>query len=193
MNDASAIVRRKDEHLDIALRQARVATAANPFDAYVFEHCAMPELHLDAVDLTADFMGERFSLPFVISSMTGGPHRGEIINRHLAIAAEALNIPLAVGSQRIALEGAGVSGIDRRLRHHAPTTKIWANIGAAQLVLGYGVAEARRAMEMIGADAIIIHLNPLQEALQPAGDRDWRGVLPAIEALVRDLAAPVIV
>ena len=193
MNDASAIVRRKDEHLDIALRQTRASARANPFDPYQFEHCAAPELDLDSIDLGADFLGWRLGLPFLISSMTGGPHRGEAINRNLAIAAEALNIPFAVGSQRVALEGAGAGGIDLKLRDHAPTAPIWANIGAAQLALGYGVDEARRAVEMIGADAIIIHLNPLQEALQPAGDRNWRGVLAAIATLASELETPIVV
>jgi isopentenyl-diphosphate Delta-isomerase len=192
MHDAAEIVRRKDEHLDIALKQG-ARNGASGFEPLRFAHCAAPELHLDQIDLRQRFLGWELGLPFLISSMTGGPVRGAAINAHLAEAAEALRIPLAVGSQRVALEGEGRAGIDGGLRALAPTAPILSNLGAAQLVLGYGVDEARRAVEMVGADALIIHLNPLQEAVQPAGDRDWRGVLDAVESLCRTLEKPVVV
>jgi isopentenyl-diphosphate delta-isomerase len=191
LTDPSSIVRRKDEHLDIALRQR--GGGASDFDGMQLEHCALPELDLDEVDLTTSFLGRRLGLPFLISSMTGGPQRGAAINANLATAAEALGIPLAVGSQRVALEGAGRAGIDARLRELAPSIPLWSNLGAAQLVQGYGADEATRAVEMIGADALVVHLNPLQEAVQPAGDRNWRGVLGAIEVLASRLGKPVIV
>jgi isopentenyl-diphosphate delta-isomerase len=191
LTEPSAIVRRKDEHLDIALRQQ--AGGASAFDAFALEHCALPELNLDEVDLSTTFLGRRLGLPFLISSMTGGPQRGAAINANLAAAAEQLRIPLAVGSQRVALEGAAQAGIDSRLREIAPSIPIWSNLGAAQLVQGYGADEARRAVEMIGADALIVHLNPLQEAVQPAGDRAWAGVLDAIERLAPALGRPIIV
>ncbi len=193
MSDDGAIVRRKDEHLDLALAQQRRADQDNPFERYAFEHCALPEVALDAIDLRTTFLGWALDLPFLISAMTGGPQRGEAINQRLAQAAEALNIPMAVGSQRVALEGAGAAGIGPELRRHAPNARLLGNLGAAQLVLGYGVDEARRAIEMIQADALIIHLNPLQEALQPGGDRDWRGVLGAIELLAARTPAPIVV
>lgn len=201
MSDTDGIVRRKDEHIDIALSQARASQAqargaaagGAGFDQVMFEHCALPEIDMDAVDLSMRFLGWDLGLPILISSMTGGPSRGAAINENLAHAAEALKIPLAVGSQRIAIEGAGAAGIDGSLRRLAPTIPILANLGAAQLVLGYGVDEARRAVDMVGADALIIHLNPLQEAVQAAGDRDWRNVLAAIEALCARLERPVVV
>lgn len=193
MSDGEAIVRRKDEHLDIALAQLAARPAANPFDAYVFEHCALPEIAFDAIDLSASFLGWSLRLPFLISSMTGGPRRGAAINAHLAEAAQALGVALAVGSQRVALEGAADAGIDKHLRRLAPDIPLFSNLGGAQLVLGYGVDEARRALEMIGADALIIHLNPLQEAVQSGGDRDWRGVLSAIEMICARTDAPVVV
>ncbi len=192
MHDPAEIVRRKDEHLDIALKQgARNGSAG--FDQVRFAHCAAPELHLDHIDLGRRFLGWSLALPFLISSMTGGPARGAAINTHLAEAAEQLRIPLAVGSQRVGLEGGPAAGIGRELRKTAPNIPILANLGGAQLVLGYGVDEARRAMDDIGADGLIIHLNPLQEAIQPGGDRDWRGVLAAIEVLCRTLERPLIV
>ena len=188
-----AIRDRKNQHLDVVLsgggRHARDAG----FDAIRFVHEALPDLDHAKVDLGADFLGRRLKAPLLISSMTGGPARAEAINAHLAEAAQALGIALAVGSQRAALEGGGGSGLDPSLRRRAPDTPILANIGAAQLTRGFGVEEARRVIDMIGADALIVHLNPLQEACQPEGDRDWWGVGAALEALVRRLDAPVVV
>ncbi|CAN5159510.1 type 2 isopentenyl-diphosphate Delta-isomerase [soil metagenome] len=187
------ITSRKDQHLDVVLagggRHARDAG----FDAIRFVHEALPDLDHAKIDLGADFLGYRLKAPLLISSMTGGPARAEAINARLAEAAQALGIALAVGSQRGALEAGGAEGLDAGLRRRAPDTPILANIGAAQLVRGLGVDEARRAMEMIGADALIVHLNPLQEACQPEGDRDWWGVGAALEALIRKLDAPVVV
>ncbi|CAN5157970.1 type 2 isopentenyl-diphosphate Delta-isomerase [soil metagenome] len=187
------ITRRKDQHLDVVLagggRHARDAG----FDAIRFVHEALPDLDHAKIDLGADFLGYRLKAPLLISSMTGGPARAEAINARLAEAAQALGIALAVGSQRGALEAGGTEGLDGGLRRRAPDTPILANLGAAQLVRGLGVDAARRAMEMIGADALIVHLNPLQEACQPEGDRDWWGVGAALEALIRKLDAPVVV
>jgi isopentenyl-diphosphate delta-isomerase len=182
---------RKDQHLDVVLsgggRHARDAG----FDAIRFVHEALPDLDHAKIDLGVDFLGRRLKAPFLISSMTGGPSRAETINAHLAEAAQALGIALAVGSQRGALEGGADGGLNASLRDRAPDTPILANIGAAQLTQGFGVDQARRVMEMIGADALIVHLNPLQEACQPEGDRDWWGVAAALEALIRRLDAPM--
>ena len=193
-NGGDAIRNRKDQHLDVVLagggRHARDAG----FDAVRFVHEALPDLDHRKIDLGADFLGRRLKAPLLISSMTGGPSRAEAINAHLAEAAQQLGIALAVGSQRGALAGGGdAGGLDRTLRDRAPDTPILANIGAAQLTRGFGVDAARRAIEMIGADALIVHLNPLQEACQPEGDRDWWGVGAALEALIRKLGAPVVV
>ncbi len=183
---------RKDQHLDVVLagggRHARDAG----FDAIRFVHEALPDLDHARIDLGAGFLGRTLRAPLLISSMTGGPARAEAINAHLAEAAQALGIALAVGSQRAALEGAG-GGLNRSLRDRAPDVPILANIGAAQLTRGFGRDAARRIVDMIGADALIVHLNPLQEACQPEGDRDWRGVGLALEALIRELEAPVVV
>ena len=191
MSDPASIVRRKDEHLDLALAQ-QGPRAASPFDRVRFVHDALPELDLAAVDVRAPFLGRELSTPFLVSSMTGGPARGEAINRNLAIACEQLGLPLAVGSQRVALENAGSAGL-RDLRRHAPTALLLANFGGAQLVRGYGVDEARRAVDMLEGDGLFVHLNPLQEAVQGGGDTDWRGVLAGVEALARGLGKPVLV
>lgn len=191
----SELTTRKNDHLDIVLDPARGRRSLNSgFAAWRFEHCALPELDLDAVDLSASLFGKALAAPLLISSMTGGARRATTINRHLAEAAQELRIALAVGSQRVALEsGAASHGLTGELRRLAPDVPLLGNIGAAQLVRGYGIDEARRAVAMIDADALIIHLNPLQEAVQPGGDRDWRGVLQAIEQLARTLEVPLVV
>ncbi|WP_312941323.1 alpha-hydroxy-acid oxidizing protein, partial [Stutzerimonas balearica] len=140
---------RKNDHLDIVLDASRRrASASAGFEALRFEHCALPELDLDAIDLGTTLFGRPLAAPLLISSMTGGAARAEAINRHLAEAAQALGIALAVGSQRVALEaGEANQGLTRELRRLAPDVPLLGNIGAAQLVLGYGVDEARRAVE----------------------------------------------
>lgn len=185
---------RKDDHLDIILDPHRADSIVDSgFAALTFEHCALPELHLDEVDISSVLFGRALAAPLVISSMTGGAARATQINRHLAEAAEALGIALAVGSQRIALETGADHGLTGQLRQLAPSIPLLANFGAAQLAAGYGLSEAQRAVEMIEADALIIHLNPLQEAVQMGGDRDWRGVLATIETLAARLPVPLVV
>lgn len=187
--------RRKNQHLDIVLAtHDGGATSASGFEKLRFEHCALPELDLAAVDVSTSLFGKPLAAPLLISSMTGGAQRAGSINHHLAEAAEELGIALAVGSQRVALErGGDGTGLTHALRRLAPSVPLLGNIGAAQLVQGYGVDQARRALEMIDGDALIIHLNPLQEAVQEGGDRDWRGVLRAIERLAGTLQAPLVV
>ncbi len=187
-----AIRARKDQHLDVVLSGAGRHARDAGFDAIHFVHEALPDLDHAKIDLGADFLGRRLKAPLLISSMTGGPARAEAINAHLAEAAQALGIALAVGSQRAALEGVD-KGLSGTLRDRAPDTPILANIGAAQLTRGFGIDGARRIVDMIGADALIVHLNPLQEACQPEGDRDWWGVGAALEALVHRLETPVVV
>lgn len=187
------ILGRKDQHLDVVLSGAARHGLDNGFAGVRFVHDALPDLDHGKIDLGADFLGRRLKAPLLISSMTGGPARAEAINARLAEAAQHLGIALAVGSQRAALETGGQAGLDMTLRRRAPDTPLLANIGAAQLTLGFGVDEARRAIDMIAADALIVHLNPLQEVCQPEGDRDWWGVGAALEALVKVLNAPVVV
>ncbi len=187
------ITTRKDQHLDVILSGRGRHELDSGFADIRFVHEALPDLDHGKIDLGADFLGRRLKAPLLISSMTGGPARAEAINARLAEAAQHLGIGLAVGSQRAALESNGAPGLDMALRLRAPDTPILANIGAAQLTRGFGVDEARRVLDMIAADALIVHLNPLQEACQPEGDRDWWGVGAALEALVKALDAPVVV
>ncbi len=188
------IVARKQEHLDIVLSGvASAGPGATGLDAVRFAHVALPEIDMDAVDLSTRFLGRNLAAPLLISSMTGGVARASRINANLAEAAGTLGIALAVGSQRVALEEGAAAGFDRGLRDKAGDVPILANFGAAQLREWDGPDAARRAIEMIDADALIIHLNPLQEALQPGGDRDWRGLLGEIEGLARAGLAPIVV
>lgn len=191
-------VTRKSQHLDIVLRgdvSARGVTTG--LEAIRFEHIALPEMALGDVDLSTTFLNRRLGAPLLISSMTGGPARADGINRAIAETAQHLRIAFGVGSQRVALEGSEAAlsrgGFGRHLRDAAPDVPILANFGAAQLAGWDGADVARRAVDMIGADALIVHLNPLQEVVQPEGDRDWRGILARIEALQRASAVPVIV
>lgn len=188
------ITTRKDQHVDIVLAgDVHARTTTHGFERITFAHVAMPELHLDQIDVTTKFLGRNLTAPFLISSMTGGPSRSEAINRHIAEAAQHLRIAFGVGSQRVALEEQGAAGLGTALRSAAPDVPILANIGAAQLRTAHGLELARRAVDMIEADAVIIHLNPLQEAVQEGGDRDWTGVLQALARLVTASAVPVVV
>ncbi|ABS69356.1 isopentenyl-diphosphate delta-isomerase, type 2 [Xanthobacter versatilis] len=192
--DESGAGRRKEDHIDIVLAGGRVASRLDAgFDRVRFVHCALPELDLDAIDLSTRFLGRPLKAPFLISAMTGGPARAESINAHLAEAAQALGIALGVGSQRIAIEDGSAGGLGADLRRRAPDIALFANLGAAQLLAARGLDAARRAVEMIGADVLVIHLNPLQEAIQQGGDRDWRGVFDRIGSLCVSLSAPVVV
>lgn len=187
------LVRRKDEHIDHVIAGRGRSTAASGLDAVTFLHNALPELDYDAIDLSTELLGRALRIPFLISSMTGGPSRAAGINARLAEAAQHLGIALAVGSQRVALETNADLGLGAELRRRAPDALILANLGAVQFVKGYGLDQARRAVEMIGADGLILHLNPLQEAIQPEGDRDWRGVEAAIAAVANAFPGRLIV
>ncbi|MFP5077999.1 type 2 isopentenyl-diphosphate Delta-isomerase [Rhizobium sp. YIM 134829] len=185
---------RKKQHLDIVLAgQAISSSIGSGFAAVRFEHAALPEIDMEAIDLSTEFLGRRVAFPFLVSSMTGGAEQAQRINHNIAIACEAQSIPFAIGSQRVAIETSSDWGMSRELRRLAPSVPILGNIGAAQLNTGFGIDHARRAVEMIEGDALIIHLNPLQEAVQPEGDRDWRGLAGKIGALCRALPVPVVV
>ncbi len=194
MSGAGDLQQRKSDHLRAVTAGAGHAHGVTAgFEAINFAHCALPECTMSDVDLSAVFLGKTLRAPLLVSSMTGGPDKASVINERLAAAAEAHGIAFAVGSQRIAIEGGPDHGLGRALRRVAPTIPIYANFGAAQLALGFGRDEAMRAVDMIAADALIIHLNPLQEAVQTGGDHGWAGLRGRLEALARTLPVPVIV
>lgn len=184
---------RKREHIDTVLNEDVSAKGVTSgFERFFFEHVALPELDLDGVDLSTELFGRRLNAPCLISSMTGGTAAAHEINRHLAEAAQTLGIAMGVGSQRAAVERSDL-GATYQVRDVAPDILLFANLGAVQLNYGYGVDQAKHAVEMIGADALFLHLNPLQEAVQAGGDRNWAGLLRKIEKLVAALDAPVVV
>jgi isopentenyl-diphosphate delta-isomerase len=189
----SDIERRKRDHIDIVLSGTARHGIPSGFDDIRFVHNALPEVDFDAIDLSASFLGHNLALPFLASSMTGGPAEAAAVNHAIAEAAQELGFAMAVGSQRIALTAGQDHGIGRDLRRHAPRIPIFANLGAVQMVHGMTVDHARRAIDMIEANALVLHLNPLQEAIQDRGDRDWRGVERAIAEVTKAIAVPVIV
>ncbi len=185
---------RKDEHLDICLRenvQARRLTTG--FEEIHLVHRALPEINLDEVNLSTKVFNHKFSAPLIVESMTGGTDNGGKINAAIARAVEELGLGMGVGSQRAAFEDPKAETTFTVARKEAPSAFIAANIGAAQIVKGYGVKEARKAAKMLKADALMIHLNPLQEAIQPEGETSFEDVLPRIKAIAKGLNVPVIV
>ena len=188
---ATAIERdRKAEHIRLALDASNQA-GRSFFDDYAFEHNALPEIALDDIDLSVEFLGKRIEAPLLVSCMTGGTEAAGEINRNLARAAEDRRIALGVGSQRKAIEDP-LQAASFQVRDLAPSIPLLANLGAVQLNYGYGIAECRAAVEMIDADALAFHLNVLQEAIQPEGDTDFSGLLPKLGEIARELEVPVI-
>jgi isopentenyl-diphosphate delta-isomerase len=181
---------RKAEHIRLALED-RMQLASHPFERYRFEHEALPDLDFASIDPGVTFLGKRLRSPILVSCMTGGTELAARINEHLAAAAESRGVALGIGSQRKALEDASQAPTFQ-VRGVAPTIPLLANLGAVQLNYGYGVDHCRRAVDMIEADALVLHLNPLQEAIQPEGQCDFAGLLPKIEAVVKALPVPVI-
>lgn len=182
------IRQRKDDHIALAMQEDHQRTALSTFDQVCFEHIALPELALDDIDIKTTFLGNTVSCPLIIGAMTGGCDNGERINRHLAEAAEQAKIPMALGSQRASLE----LGLPQKIRQWAPTAVILGNLGATQLQQ-HGLDFAMQAIETTSANALVIHLNPLQELIQPNGDRDWRFVLDTIHRCCEAATVPVIV
>lgn len=158
---------------------------------YRFLHRALPELDLAEVDLSQTWMGKTLRSPILISSMTGGVREAEVINRILAQAAQETGIAMGVGSQRSGIENPDLADTFE-VRKYAPDILLFANIGAIQLNYGYGIEECKRAVDMIQADALILHLNALQEALQPEGDTRFAGLANRIEQICRQFPLPVI-
>jgi isopentenyl-diphosphate delta-isomerase len=185
--------KRKKEHLEICLDTASVTSGSGTgLDRYRFVHNALPELDLDEIDLSATFLGKKLKAPILISSMTGGFDLARKVNRNLAAAAQELGIAMGVGSQRVAIEEPAAAE-SFQVRDVAPEILLLGNLGAVQLNYGYGIEQCRRAVAMIGADGLILHLNVLQEAMQPEGNRNFRGLNEKIAAVCRELALPVVV
>lgn len=184
---------RKLDHLRIVLGEdVNAKGITTGLALYRFRHCALPELNLAEIDLRTSFLGKSINAPLLISSMTGGARAAQPVNLQLAEAAQIIGVAMGVGSQRAAINEDRLA-FSYQVRRVAPTIPLLANIGAVQLNYGFGVDECRRAVEMIGADALILHLNPLQEAVQPEGNTNFKGLLRRIEEICTQLEVPVIV
>src|SRR5690606_17617081 len=152
---------------------------------------ALPELNLNEIDSSVTLFGKTISAPIIISSMTGGTELALRLNERLAEAAQSHNIAMGLGSQRAALKNPDLA-YTYHVRSVAPDILLFGNIGAVQFNYGYGVDECQRAVDMIEADALILHFNVLQEAVQPEGDTDFAGLLSKVEAVCTKLPVPVI-
>ncbi len=184
---------RKNDHIRINLEEDVRSGLTTGLERYRLTHEALPEISLADVDLGLLLFGKRLQAPLLISSMTGGTPEAALLNRRLAEAAQETGIAMGLGSQRAAIEHPELAGTFSVAREAAPDALLFANLGAVQLVHGYGLEECRRAVEMIEADALILHLNPLQEAVQHGGDTDFRGLAEAIAGVCAALETPVIV
>ena len=192
MTDNRATASRKSDHVRIVLDEDVTAKGISTgFAAYRLPHDALPELDLSEIDMTTTFLGKSLRAPLLVSSMTGGAADVAQINMALAEAVEALGLGMGVGSQRSAIcdERLAYTYQVRRIAPHIP---LLANLGAVQLNNGYGVDECRRAVEMIEADALILHLNSLQEAVQPEGNTNFKGLLKRVEQVCTHVGVPVI-
>jgi isopentenyl-diphosphate delta-isomerase len=200
---------RKAEHIRICLEEdvqfhnsaapndnvggASFATVSGSgFDRYHFTHCCLPEIDYQDIDVTTSFLGKDLGAPILISSMTGGTEQAKTINYRLAEVAQQYRLAMGVGSQRVAVEYPGVADTFQ-VRKVAPDLLLFANLGAVQLNYRYGMDECRRVVESLEADALILHLNPLQECIQPKGDTNFKGLLDRIASVCQQLSVPVIV
>ncbi len=187
-----SIEERKVDHIRINLeKDVQFPRLTTGLERYRFLHSAVPELDLHDVDSSVQLFGKRLTSPLLISSMTGGTRLAERLNLRLAEAAQAAGIALGVGSQRAAIKNPSLAET-YRVRQVAPDILLLANLGVVQFNYGYGVDECQRAIDMIEADALILHFNVLQEAVQPEGDTNFAGLLAKIEQVVHQLKVPVI-
>jgi isopentenyl-diphosphate delta-isomerase len=185
---------RKNDHLDISMEenvQAHYVTTG--FEDITLVHRALPEVDHSKIDLTTKFLNHKFSAPIIVEALTGGVEKATKINAAIASAVEKLGLGMGVGSQRGAIEDPKLEKTFSVAREKAPNAFLIANIGGAQLAHKYGVKEARKAVEMIEADALAVHLNPLQETVQPEGETSYKGLIGKIREVTQALAVPVIV
>ena len=188
-----SIQERKKDHVDLTVNQDVLYKKSAGFDRYDFIHNALPEVNPAEIDLSAELLGRTFSFPLFISSMTGGYTDAGSVNAIIAAVCEELNLPFGVGSQRAMLEDPEQIESFSVVRNHAPNAFIAANIGGAQLIGGLSREKLDLLIDSISADAVIVHLNPLQELMQPEGDHDFVGIEEGIKDLVKKCELPVIV
>jgi isopentenyl-diphosphate delta-isomerase len=182
---------RKADHIKINLEEEVSSSLTTGLERYYFIHEALPNINLTDISISQKLFGKSLQLPIIISSMTGGTDEAKEINFNLAKAAEEAGIAMGVGSQRAAIENPSLEP-SFQLRALAPTALLFANLGAIQLNYGFTTSDCIRAIDMLEADALILHLNSLQEAVQPEGDTNFKGLLNKIEKVCTSLDVPVI-
>ncbi|MBD3191598.1 MAG: type 2 isopentenyl-diphosphate Delta-isomerase [Candidatus Heimdallarchaeota archaeon] len=185
---------RKQDHIDLccSMDEQVEMTISSGFEDICFIHRALPECNFNEIALSVEFLNHEFAFPIFLSSMTGGTKEAKEINQKLAIIAEQLNIGMGVGSQRAALLNPNCADSFSIVRETAPSAFIAANLGAAQFIKDFDLDHAQQAIDMISADALILHLNPLQEVIQPEGNAYFKGLFSCIEELCDNLEVPVI-
>ena len=184
--------RRKADHIRINLEEdVAFKKLTSGLERYFFIHQALPDLNLAHIDTSLQLFGKQLQKPLLISSMTGGTAEARRINRTLAAAAQEAGIAMGLGSVRAAIEDESLADT-YHVREVAPDILLFANLGAVQLNYGYGLSHCQRAVDLCHADALILHFNALQEAVQPEGDGNFAGLLPRVEDICRRLPVPVI-
>ncbi|MGB3767780.1 MAG: type 2 isopentenyl-diphosphate Delta-isomerase [Phormidesmis sp.] len=183
---------RKADHLRVCLEEdVQSHRVTNGLDRYRFTHCCLPELDRKDIDISTVFLGKRVATPLLISSMTGGTEQARQINQRLAKTAQKFGLAMGVGSQRVAVENPDLTSTFS-VRQYAPDALLFANLGAVQLNYDYGISQCQKAVDALEADALILHLNPLQEAVQTEGDVNFKGLFAKIEQLVKLLPVPIV-
>jgi len=185
-------INRKLEHIEIALKEDVEGPLTTWFECVYLIHRAAPELDLDDVDISTEFVGRRLRAPIVISGMTGGAPETEKINAELAKVAEVLGLGLGVGSQRQAIENGSLRSTYSVVRDYAPTTLVLANIGISEFIR-YDVSLIDKIVSMVSADALAVHLNVAQELVQPEGSHNFKGFLRKLEVIMRELSVPIVI
>lgn len=186
--------KRKADHIKICLeKKAQARNVTTGFEDIQLVHRALPEVDKENISLATSFLGKKFSAPLIVGAMTGGTEEATKINSSIAQAVETLHLGMGLGSQRAAIQDKKLEKTYSVARKQAPTAFLIANMGGVQLVHGYGLKEIKKAMEMIDADALAIHLNAVQEALQLEGQTTFKGVLAKIAEIASELDKPVIV
>lgn len=183
---------RKADHLRICLQEnVQFNQITNGLERYRFRHCCLPQLNLEDIDFSCSFLGKSLGAPLLISSMTGGTQEAKMINYRLAEVAQTYRLAMGVGSQRVAIEKPEVADTFA-VRSLARDILLFANLGAVQLNYTYGLEQCLRVVELLQADALILHLNPLQECIQSGGDTNFAGLLHKIARLCAKIPVPVI-
>ncbi|MFN7556942.1 type 2 isopentenyl-diphosphate Delta-isomerase [Microcystis sp.] len=191
-NLPSEIENRKSEHLRVCIEEdVEFQQLTSGLEKYRFTHCCLPELDRSDIELGTTFLGKSLKAPILISSMTGGTELAHLVNTRLATVAQRYGLAMGVGSQRIALEQPELAPTFA-VRSLAPDILLLANLGAVQLNYGCGLEDCLKLVELLEADALILHLNPLQELVQSGGDSNFKGLLAKIQQICAQLPVPVI-